>query len=146
MHLHLPGGGGGLHSDLMNMPIIALGFGIVLNFLGLGAFVATGASSVTALIPCVPGILIGICGLVGQKEARLKHAMHAAAVIGLLGFLAPLGRLMPMLMKGEFEFSTATGSMILMMVVCGVFIGLCVKSFIDARKARQSAESSPADD
>jgi hypothetical protein len=126
----------------MNMPLIALGFGILLNFLGLGSFVTTGMVSATALIPCVPGVLIGICGLIAQKESRLKHAMHAAAIFGLLGFLAPLGRLMPLFVKGEFELTPATGSMIMMLVICGIFVGLCVKSFIDVRKAKKAATES----
>lgn len=130
----------------MNMPLIALGFGILLNFLGLGAYVTTGMESVTALIPCVPGILIGICGLIGQKESRLKHAMHGAAIFGLLGFLAPLGRLVPLLIKGEFTLTPATGSMIMMLVICGIFVGLCVKSFIDVRKARQAAAATSVEE
>ncbi|MEO0454691.1 MAG: hypothetical protein AAFY98_11225 [Verrucomicrobiota bacterium] len=121
------------------MPLISIGFGILLNFLGLVLYVMTGMVSLTALIPCVPGILIGICGLIGQNEARLKHAMHAAAVVGLLGVLAPLGRIGMSLSKGDFAFKPSTIGMLMMMVFCGSFLGFCVKSFIDARKARQAA-------
>jgi hypothetical protein len=34
----------------------------------------------------------------------------------------------------------AAGGSIAMAVLCGAFLALCVKSFIDARKARKQAE------
>jgi hypothetical protein len=121
---------------MLNMPLIAIVFGVLLDVLGLGTYVATGMEHPTALIPCVFGTLILVCGVVGRNEKYLKHALHGAAVFGLLGFLAPLGRLVPKAAKGELEWNLAAWSMVVMMGLCGVFLALCVKSFIDVRRAR----------
>ena len=59
-----------------------------------------------------------------------------AAMVGLLG---AAGGFMP-LTRNEFDFSksgTVAGAM--MIVLSVAFVGLCVKSFIDARKARKAA-------
>ncbi len=66
--------------------------------------------------------------------------MHLAAVVGVVGFLAGAGRAISVLAAGNgitnaLAFSMTVG----LAVVCGVFVGLCVKSFIDARKRRQQS-------
>ncbi|MDX6765334.1 MAG: hypothetical protein SFU85_00935 [Candidatus Methylacidiphilales bacterium] len=131
----------------MNMPLIAIVFGILLDLAGTVSFFATGATHKTALIPCVFGMIILVCGIIARKEALLKHAMHVAAVFGVLGFLASAGRFVPSLIKqlngGEPSPAAlaSTGSMALL---CGVFTALCVKSFIDVRRARQAAQAGQA--
>jgi len=129
----------------MNMPVISIVTGGVLIILGAGGYLVGGAdgapASVTALIPAFFGLPLVLCGLLGLKESLLKHAMHVAAVFGLLGFLAPLGRIVPKVLSGEFQLDAAGTSMFLMVVFNGIFLGLCIKSFINARKARQAAES-----
>ncbi|MGE9268649.1 MAG: hypothetical protein ACQKBY_11170, partial [Verrucomicrobiales bacterium] len=65
-----------------------------------------------------------------------KLGMHGAAVFGLLGFIAPLGRLIPSAIKGTFTLNLATGMMILMLVVCGIFLFQCIQSFKAARRAK----------
>ncbi len=122
----------------MNMPLIGSVFGVLLIALGLGGYVAGDMASKTALIPAFFGLPMLIAALIGFKESCLKHAMHAAAVFGLLGFLAPLGRIIPQIIKGKFELNLAGASMVGMVLLCGVFVALCVKSFKDARKARES--------
>ena len=101
-------------------------------------------ASITALIPAFFGIPLALCGVVvALNEGLRKHAMHAAAVIGLLGFILPLGRMIPAMIRRTFELNTATQGMIAMSVLSLVFVALCVKSFIDAliaRKAKEAAE------
>ena len=124
------------------MPRISIGFGIGLILLGVILYLATGMASVTALIPSVPGLPILICGIIGLKQSLLKHSMHIAAVFGLLGFLAPLGKLSKGLATGSLELKSSTVGMILMLLTCAVYLGLCVKSFIDARRARKAKVNS----
>jgi len=114
--------------------------GIVLVGIGLAGYGLSDAPSKTALIPAFFGIPIIICGMLGLKEKFLKHAMHAAAVLGVLGFLAPLGRIIPTAIRGEFALDLGGICLIGMAVVCGVFVLLCVKSFIDVRKAREAGQ------
>ncbi len=127
------------------MAPVAIVFGIALSALGGYLYYITDMVSITALIPaffCIPLIL---CGVIALNDGMRKHAMHAAAVIGLLGFILPLGRMIPAMIRGTFELNTATQGMIAMSVLSLVFVALCVKSFIDARiarKAREAAERS----
>lgn len=121
----------------MNMPRVIFTFAVIFVLLGIGAYLVTGAQSPTALIPAVFGLLLAIAGGVSLKH--LKHGGHFAATVGLLGFLGTaksLGKV-PALLSGEpVERATAVGVQASFAVLCLVFIALCVKSFIDARKAR----------
>ncbi|MEM6822515.1 MAG: hypothetical protein AAF558_11310 [Verrucomicrobiota bacterium] len=122
-----------------NMPLVGVVFAILLILVGVGGYVGGDMASKTALIPTFFGLPLLIASALAFKEAFLKHAMHAAAMVGLLGFLAPLGRIIPQAAKGKFEFDLAGICMVLMVVLCGLFTAFCVKSFIDVRKARTAA-------
>lgn len=98
---------------------------------------AKAGPSKTALIPSVFGLLLLICGTLGLDERMRKHAMHAAAAIGLVGFLAAGGRLGSKLsdvLAGNI--SRPMWFIILMAVLCLVYVVLSVFSFIQARRAR----------
>ena len=129
-------------SSFRAMPTLAILFGIILNAMGFGAYVATGAHSVTALIPAFFGTIIFLCGLLSVFIPKIRmHLMHVAALVGLLGTLGGLGMGLPKLgalIAGTAERPLAAGMQIAMGVVCLVYLVLCVKSFIDARRARKS--------
>lgn len=122
----------------MNMPLIGSVFGLVLIGIGVGGYIGGEMVHKTALIPAFIGLPMLIASLVAFKESCLKHGMHVAAVFGVLGFLAPLGRILPQVLKGEFELNLAGSCLVAMLVVSGVFVALCVKSFKDARRAREA--------
>ena len=119
-----------------SMPQKGISTGLILILLGLAGYFGGGRASVTALIPAFIGIPLLLSSILAKKPKLLKIGMHLAAVFGLLGFIAPLGRLIPQIIKGEFELGFATVSMILMVIVCGAFTGLCVQSFRAARRAK----------
>lgn len=100
-------------------------------------------SSVTALIPAFFGVPLLLCGLMGLQENWRKHAMHLAAGVALLGFLGAGGRLASKAgawMSGDPSVnSRAMWFIVAMTVICLVYVGLSVKSFVDARKARAMA-------
>ena len=127
-------------SNLRVMPTLAIIFGIVLNAMGFGAYVASGAY--TSLIPSGFGTLIFLSGLISVFVPKIRmHLMHVAALVGLLGTLGGLGMGLPKLgalLSGTAERPLASGMQIAMGVVCLVFLVLCVKSFIDARKKTKS--------
>jgi hypothetical protein len=131
------------------MPTIALVIGGLLTALGVIAYTSpdllgTGKThEPTALSPAVVGVLLMFTGLVSLVAPQMrKHAMHAAAILGLLG---TLGGFMPMVLR-KFDFSTAAVKVGLgMTVLSAVFLALCIKSFIDARRRREAlALSSPS--
>lgn len=124
----------------MNMPIITMVAGILLILLGLVGYGGSGMEHKTALIPAFFGMPIVICGALALKEKFLKHAMHVAAVLGVLGLLAPLGRIIPQTLNEGFVFDLAGICLVGMALVSGIFVLLCVKSFIDVRKAREAGE------
>jgi uncharacterized membrane protein len=101
--------------------------------------------SPTALIPAFLGIALAICGLLAFKDGLRKHAMHAAAVLALLGGLGAPYPIIKRLAKGtEVRFSEpAVISAALTTVICLVLVAMCINSFIQAKKARQAAASSP---
>jgi fluoride ion exporter CrcB/FEX len=96
-----------------------------------------GSPSLTALIPALFGIILVALGGAAQSMENLrKHIMHGAVVIGLLGFLATASSFLkiPALLAGTDERPAAAVSQLIMSLICLVFVILCVKSFIDARR------------
>ncbi len=120
-------------------------FGLLLSILGVSTYIGAPADhrSPTALIPTGVGVILVILGAVAKKEAYRKHAMHLAAMVGVLGFLAAAGRFFSVLFTGGDVATTAGMSTATMAVLCGVFVALCVKSFIDARRRRKAGEGEP---
>ena len=103
--------------------------------------VTPGKVSMTALIPAGIGavLLLVVVVVIYKPEAR-KHAMHAAAVVGLIGVF---GGLYPVIKKvtGGVPLSwedSGVRSGVLTTLASAIFVGLAVKSFIDARKAREA--------
>ncbi len=121
------------------MPYVTIGFGVLLTLIGVGGYVMSGMVSWTALIPAFLGVPMAVLGGVATKESLLKHAMHGAAMVGLLGLLGTasgLFKFFRMLGGAEVARPEAVKVQALVAVLCAVFIGLCVNSFIQARKAR----------
>lgn len=119
------------------MPLTAIVCGVLLIGVGIAGYSLSGAEkSVTALIPAAAGVLLALPGLIALAKPGLrKHLMHAAAGIGLLGFLLAGGRLAMVLAQGKGS-TLGRVSLAAMALICAVFVVLCVKSFIDARRNR----------
>jgi fluoride ion exporter CrcB/FEX len=126
------------------MPSTSIIFGILLILIGLIGYVygtMNGNASLTALIPAAFGLILVILGFIGKSKENLrKHVMHGAVLIGLLGFLATISSFfkIPALLSGTAERPSAVVAQAAMALICLVFIILCVKSFIDARRNRIS--------
>lgn len=126
------------------MAAITIWFGIILILLGLVGYVGSGGASVTALIPAGFGVVLTALGFAARYEWARKHAMHAAAALGLLGFLGSVPGLLQLptlLAGGDVARPMAVISQSIMAVLMALFVGLCVKSFIDARRARERGVS-----
>jgi hypothetical protein len=70
--------------------------------------------------------------------------MHVAVIVGLLGFLGAVGRLVGGLAAGRTPTRLAGTSLGLMALLTGIFVVLCVRSFIAARRNRLSATDAGA--
>jgi heme A synthase len=116
-------------------------FGVTLIFLGIIPYLATGMESITALIPAFFGIVFLILGIAARKESIYKHMMHGAAVLALLGLFGSgsgLIKVFTLIGGGSVERPDAVISQAVMAVLCIIFLGAAIKSFIDARKAKEA--------
>src|SRR5262249_10980114 len=96
----------------------------------------------TALIPAAFGLLLVIFGALARDDKRRKMAMHIAVGVGLVGFLgtfAGLLKLYTLLAGGDVMRPKAVVAQSIMAVLMLIYVGLCVKSFIDARRKRAGA-------
>ena len=124
------------------MSRITLYFGAILIGIGAYFFVSTGSTHPTALIPIWFGLALALLGLLANfKDAgKRKLYMHIAVTIGLLGFLFPAFRSARELIKAHsnnlpLTHPAAVHEQLLMAILCFIFVLLCVRSFITARRS-----------
>jgi hypothetical protein len=123
------------------MAKVTLVFAILFIALGLVGFFATGSAHPTALIPTWLGVLLGIFGALSfsPDAGRRKLFMHINVTLGLLGFLGTImGLLQWFQMLGGAAVSNppATEAKAAMAFLCLIYVILCIRSFIAARRAR----------
>lgn len=118
--------------------LLALAIGAVLVVVGVVAYVVSGTSSLTAFIPSLIGLLLLVCGLLAGRESLRRHAMHASAVVALVGLL---GSLMNAVRIGEVVAGTAERpaaiiSSLIMAVLLLIYLVAAIRSFVQARRER----------
>lgn len=125
------------------MAKITLVFAVLLIILGLIGYFGTGAQHATALIPAWFGIALGIFGLlaISPSESRRKLFMHINVTIGLVGFLGGAVEAVRGYVSAEHAGHQpdmiALGSKLTMTGLLLIYVILCVRSFIAARRARK---------
>ena len=124
------------------MAKVTMMFGVLLLVLGAAAFFVLGHHPHT-LIPAGFGLLLVVFGSLADTQDTKKRAlfMHIAVTIGLLGFLGTVPGLIAVVRRaiGQVVASPAIDAarvQAIMGTLCLVFVALCVRSFIAARKAR----------
>lgn len=118
---------------------VTIGYGALLMLLGLVGFIATGASHPTALIPLFFGVPLVVLGALAAKDIAVKHVMHAAALLAVLGLFGTLPGVFKLgkLINGTAERPAAVAAQATMALLSLVFIVLAVRSFVAARKRRR---------
>ncbi|HTU50913.1 MAG TPA: hypothetical protein VMF56_09980 [Acidobacteriaceae bacterium] len=115
---------------------------LVLIILGIAFFVATGSHAPTALIPAYFGIVLGILGFLANTEDSKRRMifMHIAVTVGLLGVIFPGWRAASAFIASSHGTAMvrplAVKEELAMAVICLIFVLMCVRSFIAARRAR----------
>jgi hypothetical protein len=129
------------------MSKLAIAFGILIALVGLAGYVATHFWH--AFIPVVLGALLVIFGVVANTEnvKRRMVAMHIAATLGVLGFLGTIPGVVALggYLSGHHQdevagiavgHKTAAEVQSATCILCLIFVLLCVRSFIAARRVR----------
>jgi hypothetical protein len=123
------------------MAKITLVFAALLIALGLVGYLGTGSLHPTALIPTWFGLALGVFGLlaISPNEGRRKLFMHVNVTIGLLGFLGAGGRALFAYLHansaGKAPDAIALGSQLAMAGLMLIYVILCMRSFISARRS-----------
>ena len=100
--------------------------------------------SITALIPAFTGVLLALFGGLANVDKWRKHPMHAAAMVSLLGLLAAGKRGATGLMRLVDGGDVNTRSLFFecaMAALCGIFVAICINSFVHARRRRQGQQA-----
>jgi len=118
-------------------------FGILLIALGATAFVLLGHHPHT-LIPAAFGLLLAIFGALANSPdpKRRMLFMHIAVTVGLLGFLGTIPGIIGIIKMAAGQAVArpdAAKVQAIMGTLCLIFVLLCVRSFIAARRARLAA-------
>jgi len=125
------------------MAKVTLVFALLLVILGLAGYIGTGSIHPTALIPTWWGLALGVFGFlaISPNEGRRKLFMHINVTIGLLGFI---GAVIVAIQGYVHETSAglppnmiALASKLTMAGLLLIYVLLCVRSFIAARRARK---------
>ncbi len=116
-------------------------FGVLLIILGVVSFIGTGSKFPTSLIPVAFGILLTTFGGMAETPVSKRRMlfMHIAVTVGLLGFLATATSLVQVvqLFKGKlFPYPAAIEEKAAMSLLMLIYVLLCVRSFITARRSR----------
>jgi uncharacterized membrane protein YjfL (UPF0719 family) len=115
-------------------------FGSLLVAISLGFWLTMGTSQIPALHPAGIGVLLILAGALANTENPRRRMlwMHIAVTLGLIGFLVTGIRAAIELAHGFANVTNVAGfyERVTISLVCLIFVALCVRSFIAARRAR----------
>ncbi len=123
------------------MAKVTLIFALLMVALGLASYLGTGSQYPTALIPTWFGVALAIFGFlaISPSESRRKLFMHINVTIGLLGFVGAAWRALQSYAHARSASiepnHIALASQAAMAGLMLIYVLLCVKSFVDARRS-----------
>jgi hypothetical protein len=127
------------------MARVTLIFAFLMVVLGEAGYLGTGSIHKTALIPVWFGLALGLFGFLALRAKAEKPRMvfmHINVTIGLLGFLGAAVEAVRGYVsanaQGLAPDMIALSSKVTMAVLMAIYVGMCVRSFIAARRARQA--------
>ena len=124
------------------MANLTIRFGVILVLLGVITYFAVASHASTSLIPAYFGLVLILLGALARTEDARKRMlwMHIAVTVGLVGAIIPLvratGKAIQMMQGVAVAHGPAVIEQMLMALICIIFVALCVRSFIAARRAR----------
>jgi|GEM_PF-130255 len=116
-------------------------FGALFVVLGVVGYFVAEPSFWPVAVPGALGLALIVAALLGMKPSFRKNAMHAAvlaALLGLVGTARSLKELVERVLdKPGLIIESAAA------ILCGVFIWLAIKSFLDARRQPSASPAGP---
>ena len=120
-----------------SMEIVSIIYGIFLIFWGVALSFISSSNSLTSLIPSMFGLPILFFAFLTIKFPNKKKLfMHIVVTFGLIVFIGGLDFSRGLLKGTSFNNIWADTSKLMMLITGFIFIFLCIKSFIFARKSR----------
>jgi hypothetical protein len=125
------------------MAKVTLVFGALLVAVGLVGYLGTGSMHPTALIPAWFGLALGVFGFlaISPSEKRRKLFMHVNVTIGLVGLIGAIASAMHEYgharSLGITPDGKALAAQLTMAGLLLIYVNLCVRSFLNARRSRQ---------
>ena len=119
-----------------DMFTLAIGLGVLLAIVGIGAYVLSDFASVTALIPAVFGTVIVLLGVVGQRTERQRLAAYGLglfAVVAILGSTRGIPDVIALLTGGAVESPIAAIAQGVMILV-GLVLLLSVVQYVRSQR------------
>lgn len=126
------------------MAKLTIGLGIVLTLMAVVCFAVTGSVHPTALIPAGVGLLFVLFGAlaISPDPKRRMLWMHIAVTLALLMFLGTIPAILQMVRQVQgavYPHPIAVDEKAATSLLCLVFVVLCVRSFIAARRSGSPA-------
>ena len=122
------------------MAKLTIVFGVLLILVGVAGFISTGHTHPTALIPSGFGLLFILFGSLASTDDAKKRMlwMHIAVTVGLIGFLSTIVSDFDVIRMSRgtvFPHPIAVLEKSAMSLLCLLYVALCVRSFIAARRS-----------
>ena len=123
------------------MAKLTIGLGIVLTLMAVVCFALTGSSHPTALIPAGVGLLFVLFGALAlsPEPKRRMLWMHVAVTVALLMFLGTIPAVIQLVHQAQgvvYPHTIAVDEKAATSLLCLVFVVVCVRSFLAARRDR----------
>lgn len=121
------------------MAKLTIGFGVLLVFVSAAFWLATGRMETATLHPAGVGVVLILCGALSNTENVKQRMiwMHVAVTVGLIGLLLTGIRAVLTLVKGTIAANPlGFDERVVIALICLVYVVLCVRSFIAARRTR----------
>lgn len=123
---------------LTNVTRLTFIAGGVLVAVGVIAYIASGAVSLTALIPSGLGVLLLVAAAIARNPKLRRHSMHVAMLVALVGIIATLTNTLRLgeVFAGTAERPWAVIASALTCLTLLVYLGFGIASFVQARRSR----------
>ncbi len=123
------------------MAKLTIALGVLLILIAVLGFVSTGSAHPTALIPGVVGLAFIVLGtLANSPDPRRRMLwMHIAVTVALVMFLGTIKADIDVIRLSHgayFEHPIAVEEKAATSLLCLLFVLLCIRSFIAARRQR----------